>query len=1000
MASDILFEEVSNSSNIDYVGLSYGAAWGDFNGDIYPDLYVSNHTNAVILYLNQGDGTFEDISSQVFSQELEEQIRDTHGAAWADFDNDGDGDLLQLVGAGRGSGSDPNLLFVNNGEVLEERASELGIAYPLLRGRTPLWQDYDKDGLLDAFVTGFLREEAPPTVFRQTDAGFEEARSITDFNIERSYFSLLSDLSRDGNLDAVFSDLFGPNPITVYDTSSVPFENISDIFQSKPIVPTDIVSGDFNGDLQPDLYLTRNSSGGALSNESDSLQIDLDTIQARIRAQEDRKGISFDSSGNVRFNLSYNFTVSSSDIYIGADGFNPNSTNFVLSTDDPDVNGISSYTPGVDRGIYIGYDPSQEEWQMLVSSPDSLDVSTVINSSSEPITDLTSIGFNPNATPAPDQLWINTEQGLVDRSEESGINSVPVLGYNAVGGDFDNDMDLDIYVVATGPAGNRPNVLYDNQGDGTFEAIADAGGAEGTNLGVGDTVSTADYDSDGFLDLFVTNGSRTRNLSLNAPYQLFRNQGNDNNWLEIDLEGVASNRDGIGAQVFVTAGGVTQLREQSGGVHNHAQDHQRLHFGLGDNTNVEEILIQWPNGSEQKINNISANQLLEIVEFDDYTSENPGDSVDSESKVFLTKDSFDGSYKLRTVGSEDFTRFEVNLISSDELQELTPISLEESDNLEETEFGFSLDSRLFGGQDGLEFELTPGSKALISVTQDGVANPPQLYFGDESNPLSPDGWILDSDEFPVLPDYTPGEDLGLFVGRGSSSEELQFRLNGDGNSHQASLSVLSSEEADFSTVDLEPSDTQIDLGNGIVIEGGVDTDLDGVDVIAPESAKIGFTYELDSLLQPDLVNRGLLDKPNPNAYWLPSATPYGKPNYSNSEESAIFLWKDEDSWRLRFTAGTRANRRFVGSIVADSSATSVEGVGIESNDVVDTSDSTRIDFDLKVWSGFQDGIDFSFSGDANLTLDIDNPGDEAANLLQVGSQRWSVDELPLDISGW
>ena len=999
MASNISFEEVTDRSNIDYVGLSYGAAWGNFNEDIYPDLYVSNHTNAVILYLNQGDGTFEDISSQVFSQEVEEQIRDTHGAAWADFDNDGDEDLLQLVGAARGFGSDPNLLFVNNGEVLEERASELGIDYPLLRGRTPLWQDYDKDGLLDAFVTGFLREEAPPSVFRQTNEGFEEARSATDFDVERSYFSLLSDVSRDGNLDAIFSDLFGPNPITVYDTSSVPFEDISNIFQSEPIVPTDIVSGDFNGDLQPDLYLTQSSSEAALSNESDSIQIDSDTIQARIRSQEDRKGISFDSSGDVRFNLSYNFNVSSSDIYIGADGFNPNSTNFVLSTDDPDIEGISPYTPGVDRGIYIGYNSSQEEWQMLVSSPDSLDVSTVINSS-EPITDLTSIGFNPNATPALDQLWINTEQGLVDRSEESGINSVPVSGYNAVGGDFDNDMDLDLYVVASGPAGNRPNVLYDNQGNGTFEAIADAGGAEGTNLGVGDTVSTADYDSDGFLDLFVTNGSRTRNLSVNAPYQLFRNQGNDNNWLEIDLEGVASNRDGIGAQVFVTAGGVTQLREQSGGVHNHSQDHQRLHFGLADNTNVDEILVQWPNGSEQKINNVAANQLLELVESNDSAPENPDNSVGSESGVFLTKDTFDGSYQLRTVGSEDFTQFEVNLISSDGLQELTPLFFEGDDTLEETEFGFSFNSRLYGGQDGLEFDLTPGSEALISVTQDGENLPPQLQLGSEESPVSPDGWILDADEFRVLPEYELGEELGLFVGLGNSSEELEFRLNGDGNFNQTSLTVLSSEEADFSTVDLEPSDTQIDLGNGITIDGSVNADLDGVDVIAPESAKIGFTYELDSLLQPDRVNRGLLDEPNPNAYWLPSATPYGKPNYSNSEESAIFLWKDEDSWRLRFTAGSRANRRYVGSIVADSSATSAEGVKIESSDVVDTSDPARIDFDLKVWSGFQDGIDFSFSQDANLTLNINTPGDESANLLQMGTQRWSVDELPLDLSGW
>ena len=70
---------------------------------------------------------------------------------------------------------------------------------------------------------------------------------------------------------------------------------------------------------------------------------------------------------------------------------------------------------------------------------------------------------------------------------------------------FDNDMDVDAYVVASA-SDNLPNILYENQGDGTFVAVPDAGGAAGTTLGRGDSVVTADYDGDGFIDLFVTNG--------------------------------------------------------------------------------------------------------------------------------------------------------------------------------------------------------------------------------------------------------------------------------------------------------------------------------------------------------------------------------------------------------------------------------------------------------------------------------------------------------------
>ncbi len=146
----IRFEEVTNSTGIFYVGTSFGASWGDFNGDTYPDLWVSNHFSfSGILYLNQGYGTFVDITSQVFLQEPEE---DQHGAAWADFDNDGDQDLIQLVGGDRAVGNSPkfaNQMYVNEGGQLEDRASELGIDYHLSSSQAPLWLDFDKDGQLD-----------------------------------------------------------------------------------------------------------------------------------------------------------------------------------------------------------------------------------------------------------------------------------------------------------------------------------------------------------------------------------------------------------------------------------------------------------------------------------------------------------------------------------------------------------------------------------------------------------------------------------------------------------------------------------------------------------------------------------------------------------------------------------------------------------------------------------------------------------------------------------
>jgi hypothetical protein len=127
-----------------------------------------------------------------------------------------------------------------------------------------------------------------------------------------------------------------------------------------------------------------------------------------------------------------------------------------------------------------------------------------------------------------------------------------------------------------------------------------------------------DFDGDGFLDLLVTTGgSMGRSLGLPSEkggYHLYRNIGNGNHWLEIDLQGSASNREGIGARVEVTAGGVTQVRMQDGGVHERGQNHQRLHFGLAKYTQIDKIKIRWPSGVVQEMSGVGADQLMKIKE--------------------------------------------------------------------------------------------------------------------------------------------------------------------------------------------------------------------------------------------------------------------------------------------------------------------------------------------------------------------------------------------------
>ena len=101
-----------------------------------------------------------------------------------------------------------------------------------------------------------------------------------------------------------------------------------------------------------------------------------------------------------------------------------------------------------------------------------------------------------------------------------------------------------------------------------------------------------------------------------GAYRIYHNIGNGNHWIEIDFEGTKSNRDGIGALVYVKTGGVTQVRVQDGGMHDRGQNFQRLHFGLAKYTKIDKIKVYWPSGTVQELSGVKANQVLRIKEPD------------------------------------------------------------------------------------------------------------------------------------------------------------------------------------------------------------------------------------------------------------------------------------------------------------------------------------------------------------------------------------------------
>ncbi|MHB1187336.1 CRTAC1 family protein [Thiobacillus sp.] len=617
-----VFEDITDQSGLGaYEGMTHGAAWGDYDGDGQPDLYVTNHLKQAMLFRNLGDGRFADVTATVMSPD--DLGGDKHGAAWADFNNDGKLDLAQLTGAIRGVGVEPKRLFVNEGGKLVDRAAQFGVDNPPGRTRMPLWLDIDQDGKLDLFQGAEARFDdlTPPFLFAQQDGRFADATPRLKPDSRSAPFCVLTALNDDRYPEVVCRLMGKGRPVQVFDTRTSPARTL-DLLPNTAF--DDVVAGDFDNDGKIDLFLARKNPGGRVALARDGENVLTAQIEISPKNIKEPTAFRFSTEGALKVTLAgqHSGDLASADVKIGEHATQPANLNFDLIADS--ARGLPS-PPGGDRPAVLIGTPEPGQWQIeFHAQPASFggkakprNIAIRIHSTA-PIVDVEALADGAKDETAPARLFMNRGGKLVEEGEKRGVNTVPISAVNAVAGDFDNDMDLDIFVLGSGDAGKTPNLLLLNNGKGEFAVVRHAGGAAGWLVGVGDSVTTADIDGDGFLDLLTAGGaSMGRSLGLpsdNGRYQLFRNIGNGNNWLMIDLEGTRSNRDGIGAIVHVTAGGVTQMRVQDGGVHERGQNHSRLHFGLAKNMQIEKITVHWPSGVIQELNAVKTNQVLHVTE--------------------------------------------------------------------------------------------------------------------------------------------------------------------------------------------------------------------------------------------------------------------------------------------------------------------------------------------------------------------------------------------------
>lgn len=709
-----------------------GVALGDVNNDGLLDIYLTANLGANKLFINKGNFQFEDATERA---EVAGTRAWSTGVAMADVNGDGFLDIYVCNSGDISGDNKQNELFINQGNgTFIEQAEAYGLADQGFSTHAVFF-DYDKDGDLDVYLLNNSYQAIGS--FNKMQNERPKRDPVGGDKLFRNEEGKFIDVSEEAG---IYGSIIGFGlGITIGDVNqdSWPDIFISNDFFEKDYLYINNQDGTFTESLEKSMRsISAASMGADIADINGDGWLDIFVTDMLPEPQARLKQVTtFENWDKFKFNKNhgYHYQFSRNMLHIN--------------------NGDGTFS---EMGRLANVEATDWSWGTLIFDMDNDGKRDlfVANGIYQDITDLDYLNF------------IDNEETKIKIISEEGVD------YKAL--------------IDPIPINPIPNYAYRNLGDLRFENVS-------KSWGFGEAIHSngaayGDLDNDGTLDLVVNN--------VNKPVSIFRNKGRtlnpDNHSIQLKLIGKGKNTQAIGAQIKVKAGGETFYVEQIPNRGFESSVDPKLTVGLGTHKIIDEIHVLWPDGTQSKLENTAADQLVTLkwaksqaVESDFFEKKPLPRFISSE------KDELDFVHQENPMVDFDRDRLTFHMYSTE-----GPAFAQADVN------GDGVDDLFFGGAKGVEGKLylgTASGKFQLSkqsaFVADAVSEDTDALFFDANSDANPDLLVVSGGNESGLGapelinrlylndgkgNFTKSKQPGFEADRSSNSVAQVLDLNNDG----------------------------------------------------------------------------------------------------------------------------------------------------------------------------------------------------------------------------